>query len=124
MISEPGKPPLVLHLIYNLALGGLETGLVNLINRMPAERYRHAIACLTIADDFSRRLERTDVPVIALERRNRKVDLRVYQRLRRVFAELRPAILHTRNLPALDAQLFAAMAHVPVRIHGEHGRVT
>jgi sugar transferase (PEP-CTERM/EpsH1 system associated) len=122
MWCEPGKPPLVLHLIYNLALGGLETGLVNLINLMPAERYRHAIACLTIADDFSRRLKRADVPVIPLERRSGKVDCRVYQRLWRVFAQLQPAILHTRNLPSLDAQLFATIARVPVRIHGEHGR--
>jgi sugar transferase (PEP-CTERM/EpsH1 system associated) len=34
---------------------------------------------------------------------------------------MRPAIVHTRNLGALEAQLAAAVARVPVRIHGEHG---
>src|SRR5207344_2209514 len=38
-----GPPPLVAHLIHRLDVGGLENGLVNLINHMPAERYRHAI---------------------------------------------------------------------------------
>ena len=36
-------PPLVAHIIHRLAVGGLETGLVNLINHMSPARYRHAI---------------------------------------------------------------------------------
>ena len=35
--------PLIVHVIHRLAVGGLENGLVNLINRMPADRYRHAM---------------------------------------------------------------------------------
>jgi sugar transferase (PEP-CTERM/EpsH1 system associated) len=33
-----------------------------------------------------------------------------------------PAIVHTRNIAALEAQVPAWLAGVPVRIHGEHGR--
>ena len=33
-----GEAPLVVHLIYRLDVGGLENGLVNLINWMPADR--------------------------------------------------------------------------------------
>src|SRR5690606_14230190 len=36
--------------------------------------------------------------------------------------EYRPAIVHTRNLAALEMQCPAWAASVPVRIHGEHGR--
>ena len=36
--------------------------------------------------------------------------------------QLRPDIVHTRNLPTVDAQVVAAVAGVPCRIHGEHGR--
>ena len=35
---------------------------------------------------------------------------------------LRPAVLHTYNLAALEYAFTAAMAGVPVRIHAEHGR--
>ena len=39
------QPPLVLHVIHHLVVGGMENGLVNLINRMPPQRFRHAVAC-------------------------------------------------------------------------------
>ena len=35
---------------------------------------------------------------------------------------MRPAIVHTRNLAALETVVPAWAAGVPVRIHGEHGR--
>ena len=41
------QPPLVAHLIYRLDIGGLETLLVDTINRMPPGRYRHVVICLT-----------------------------------------------------------------------------
>ena len=40
----------------------------------------------------------------------------------RILRELRPAIVHTRNLPALEFLSIAALAGVRGRIHGEHGR--
>src|SRR5262245_27027970 len=52
--------PLIAHVIYRLDVGGLENGLVNLINRIPADRFRHAIVCLTDYSEFSRRIRRDD----------------------------------------------------------------
>jgi len=46
----------------------------------------------------------------------------MYRQLWHTFRQLRPAIVHTRNLAALEAQLPAWAARVPVRVHGEHGR--
>ncbi len=40
----------------------------------------------------------------------------------RLLRQYRPAIVHTRNLAALEMQPAAWAARVPVRIHGEHGR--
>ena len=61
-------PPLVLHVIHHLATGGLENGLVNLINRMPASAFRHAIACVEDYSSFRDRLADPGVEVIALNR--------------------------------------------------------
>lgn len=118
----PGRhPPLVCHVIHALRMGGLENGLVNLINRMPAERYRHAVICLSSHDRFAERIARADVEVFALHKREGKDPL-TYWRLWRLLRRLRPAIVHTRNLGAVDAHLPAWLAGVRVRIHGEHGR--
>lgn len=114
-------PPLVVHIIHRLAVGGLENGLVNLINGMPGHAYRHAIICLTDYSAFRTRLQRVDVPVLALHKQPGK-DVGVHVRLWRVLKALRPDIVHTRNLPALEYIVTAALAGAPGRVHGEHGR--
>jgi sugar transferase (PEP-CTERM/EpsH1 system associated) len=114
-------PPLIVHVVYRFGLGGLENGIVNLVNRMPRERWRHAIVALTdISADFVARVERADVRYVALEKRPGHL-VRDYPRLYRLLRELRPAVVHTRNLAALEAAVPAWAAGVPVRIHGEHG---
>ena len=47
-------------------VGGLENGLVNLINRLPEHAYRHAIVSLTEITDFRKRVLRDDVRYYAL----------------------------------------------------------
>jgi sugar transferase (PEP-CTERM/EpsH1 system associated) len=114
-------PPLIVHVVYRFGMGGLENGIVNLVNRMPRERWRHAIVALTdISADFVARIERADVRYVALEKRPGHL-VRDYPRLYRLLRELRPAVVHTRNLAALEASVPAWAAGVPVRIHGEHG---
>ena len=118
----PDRPPLIAHVVYRLAVGGLENGVVNLINRLPADRWRHAVVSLTDVDPvFARRIARDDVPLIALHKPPGQ-GLWQYPALWRTFRRLRPAIVHTRNLAALEAQLPAWAAGVPGRVHGEHGR--
>ena len=111
----------VAHVIYRLAIGGLENGLVNLINRLPAEKFRHTVICLTDYTDFRARIDRSDVEVVALRKRPGN-DIRMLVRLWSLFRELGPDIVHTRNLAALEASVPAWLAGVPIRVHGEHGR--
>jgi len=115
------EPPLIAHVIFRLDVGGLENGLVNLINRIPAGRFRHAIVSLTDYSAFRQRIQRGDVPVFALNKPPGNSPATLV-RLWRLLRRLRPDIVHTRNLGALEAVLPAALAGVPVRIHGEHGR--
>jgi sugar transferase (PEP-CTERM/EpsH1 system associated) len=114
-------PPLIAHLIHRLDVGGLENGLVNLINHMPPDRYRHAIICLKDASAYQERIRRPGVQIISINKREGK-DWGHYLRLYRTIRALRPAILHTRNLSGLEGQVLAALAGVPLRVHGEHGR--
>jgi sugar transferase (PEP-CTERM/EpsH1 system associated) len=116
--TEP--PALVAHVIYRLAVGGLENGVVNLINGLPASEFRHVVITLAGFSDFRDRITRPDVTVLSLDKRPGK-DPRAYVRLYRALRRLRPRVVHTRNLGTVDLQWVAALARVPVRIHGEHG---
>jgi len=112
--------PLILHVIHHLATGGLENGLVNLINHLPENRFRHAIACVEDFSDFRFRLTRSDTPVIALHR-SRVGVWRLRRDLFHLCRRLQPTIVHSRNQSGLDALLPARLAGVPHCIHGEHG---
>ena len=114
-------PPLIVHVIHQLDVGGLENGLVNLLNHLPTGRYRHAIVCLKNATAFRQRLMAPGVEIISLDKREGK-DWRHYVRLYRVLRRLQPAVVHTRNLDCIEAQLLAWLAGVRLRVHGEHGR--
>lgn len=114
--------PLIAHVVYRFAVGGLENGVVNLINHMPARRWRHVVLSLTEVDPaFAARIRRDDVACISLHKPSGQ-GFWQYPALWRQFRALRPAIAHTRNLAALEAQFPAWLAGVPGRVHGEHGR--
>ncbi len=121
--SQEGKRRQVhiAHVIFALKMGGLENGLINIINRMPTDRYRHSIVCITSYDCFSERLKIDDVAIYALNKKD-GIDLQMYLKMWSLFRKIKPDIVHTRNLSAVEAQLPAFFAGVPYRIHGEHGR--
>ncbi len=114
--------PLVLHVVYRFDTGGLENGVVNLINRLHG--YRHAVLALTdCVDAFCARIERADTVFVSLHKppgQSLKVAPAYLRQLRR----LQPDVVHTRNLAALEMQLPTWWAGVQARVHGEHGRDT
>jgi len=113
--------PCIVHVVYRFDVGGLENGVVNLVNRLPPESYRHVIVALTEVTDFRHRVLRDDVRFIEL-RKSAGHGYRLFPKLYRLFREIEPDIVHTRNLAALEATIPALAAGVSVRIHGEHGR--
>ncbi|MCK9605998.1 MAG: TIGR03088 family PEP-CTERM/XrtA system glycosyltransferase [Methylomonas sp.] len=114
------QPPLIVHIIYRLGVGGLENGLVNLINRMPTDSYRHAIICLTDSTDFSQRIQRPDVAIYEIHKKPGQ-DVESFVKVYKLLKQLKPTLVHTRNLAAIEYQLCAFFAGVPFRVQGEHG---
>ena len=111
--------PLVVHVVNSLAVGGLENGVVNLVNTTAA-RFRHVIVCMTTDGPLHGRL-RPEVEVVVLGKRPGQ-DPWALLRLVRLLRHLRPLIVHSRNWPAVDAIPAARVARVPLVVHGEHGR--
>ncbi|HEX8603380.1 MAG TPA: TIGR03088 family PEP-CTERM/XrtA system glycosyltransferase [Pseudoduganella sp.] len=114
--------PLIVHLIYRLDFGGLETLMVERINRMPAGAYRHAIVCLTDWNPaFAGKITRAGVALHALHKQPGQSP-GTHVALWRLLRRLRPAVLHSYNLSAVEYGAAALLAGVPVRVNGAHGR--
>jgi sugar transferase (PEP-CTERM/EpsH1 system associated) len=119
MVVAMSARPVVVHVIHSLATGGLENGVVNLVNHAGSD-FRHVIVCMTGEGAMRDRLK-PGVEVFAIGKRPGQ-DLGAVWRLVTLLARLRPAIVHSRNWPAFDAVPAARLAGVSVVVHGEHGR--
>jgi len=119
--NRPAAVPLVVHLIYRLDFGGLETLLVDCINHMPPERYRHAVVCLTGYTAFADKITRPGVELYALDKAP-GLGLGIHVKLFKLLRRLRPSVLHTYNFACAEYAAPAWLAGVPVRVHAEHGR--
>lgn len=115
------SPITVVHVLFRFGIGGLENGLVNLINGLDRSRYRHVIVCLADYDPiFLQRVQVANIEIHALDKRPGQ-DLRVWWRMWRLLRAVRPTILHTRNFACLELQLLGYLVGVRGRVHGEHG---
>ncbi len=110
--------PLVVHLLHRFDTGGLENGVANLINHLPS--FRHAVVAVTEITAFKERVKAPGTLFIALNKAPGQ-GLWLYPRVYRLLRELRPAVVHTRNLGAMEFQVPAWAARVPLRVHSEHG---
>jgi len=121
MTELSNMPTHIVHVVYAFATGGLENGVVNIINRLPTDKYRHTIVCLTDHDsEFFARITTKNVQIIDLHKPAGNGVGWLFK-CWKLLIKLKPDICHSRNLSALEAQLPAFLAGVSYRIHGEHG---
>lgn len=110
---------LIAHIVFRFDYGGLENGVVNVIKGLSDSHFRHAVIALTEATEFAERLP-AGAAIHSIGKKPGK-DLGAYIRLFRLLRELKPDIVHTRNMGTMDCAFIAFLARVPIRIHGEHG---
>lgn len=106
--------------MHRFDYGGLENGLVNIINTMDRSACRHAVIALTEATAFAERITNPTTTVHSLHKQPGK-DPRAYLRLWSLLRQLRPAVLHTRNIGTLDCVAIGRLAGIRACVHGEHG---
>ena len=109
----------VLHVVPSFNMGGMENGVVNLINHTNPDVFSHEICCITTSGNADLRLKRR-VRIFEMHKREGN-DWRLIPRLVRLMRKREPDIVHTRNWGATDAILSAKIAGVRTVIHGEHG---
>lgn len=111
--------PTVAHIVFRFDYGGLENGVVNILNELKGDGVRHVVIALTEASSFADRLT-GDVDVHSIGKRPGK-DPKSYIRLYRLLRQISPDVVHTRNFGTIDCSFVAFLAGVPVRLHSEHG---
>lgn len=119
-----GAAPLigVHHVVLSLQPGGLENGVVNVVNQLDRRRFASTICCLKEAGEFARRIEDPRVEVHEMGWVS-GTDFYLPVRLARLFRRTRARIVHTRNAEAFFyGFLGAKLAGVPALVHSEHGR--
>lgn len=110
----------IVHVVYSFSVGGLENVIVQLINRLPADRFEHVVLSLTTISDFKQRITQPGVRFIELHKPPGHA-IPLYPRIYQLLRELRPDVVHTCNLGPLEIVPLAWLARVPLRIHAEHG---
>jgi sugar transferase (PEP-CTERM/EpsH1 system associated) len=110
----------IVHVVYSFSVGGLENVIVQLINRLPADQFEHVLLSLTTISDFKDRITQPGVRFIELHKPPGHA-VPLYPRIYRLLRELKPDVVHTCNLAALEVTPLAWLARVPCRIHAEHG---
>lgn len=115
----PG-PVRVMHVVFALHPGGMEHGVVKLVNGLDRAQVESSI-CSTTPGGALTPLVSATVPVYELRRKAGNDPSLVWQ-LYRVFRRARPHIVHTHAWGTLiEGWIAARLARVPVVIHGEHG---
>jgi len=121
MTETVQQPIHIAHLVWHFSTGGLENGMVNLINHLPQNGFRHSIITLTGYDAaFASRITTNNVSYYSLDKKEGH-DWSIMGKLNTLLKQLTPDILHSRNLATLELQAVGWWRKVPVRLHGEHG---
>ena len=118
-MSSARRPIKVLHILHAFSHGGLENGIVNIINGSPPD-IEHELCLLTTADEFIHRL-RKPVRYYQLHKGPGN-SLTTVLELRRFIRQSGANIVHTRNWGAFDGIIAACLCPGIALLHGEHGR--
>lgn len=115
------RPIHIQHVLLSLEPGGLENGVVNVVNRLDPQRFRSSICCLRRVGEFASRITNPAVEVLDF-RSSGGTDVRTMLALARHFRRSATDVVHTRNAEAyFHGFVGAKLAGLPI-VHSEHGR--
>jgi sugar transferase (PEP-CTERM/EpsH1 system associated) len=111
-----------MHVVNVLSLSGMEHGVIKQVNRLDAARFAPSICCLAFQRDETRAVLNPRVPVRELRKAAGR-NLGLVPRLAACFRRERVDIVHSHNWQTFFYTVAAAaLARVPLRVHGLHGR--
>jgi sugar transferase (PEP-CTERM/EpsH1 system associated) len=109
-----------MHVVDQLGKGGLENGLVNLIEHLDQTRFEHVVYAIRRLGPNADRLGSRGIQVICQGKRDTDSAIQVGS-LARAIRQVQPEIVHSRNWAAVEAVPAARWFRKCAAIHSEHG---
>src|SRR5512133_1032355 len=110
----------ILHVVDHLGKGGLENGLVNVIENLDPSRFEHVVYAIRKLGPNADRLAARGVNVICQGKQDTDSAIQV-RALAGAIRKVRPAIVHSRNWAAVEAVPAARWVRGCKAVHSEHG---
>jgi sugar transferase (PEP-CTERM/EpsH1 system associated) len=110
----------ILHVVDNLGKGGLENGLVNVIQHSDPSRFEHVVYAIRQLGPNAERLAEIGVRVICQGKRDTDSQIQI-PRLVHAIRAIRPDIVHSRNWAAVEAVIAGRWVGSCKLVHSEHG---
>ncbi len=119
---KPGQTKIhIMHVQESLEVGGMENGIVNLVNRMDKGVFSLSVCCINRTGALRERIVDRSVKVFDLGQKE-GIACGLPFRLRALFRKERVDIVHTHNFySGFYGIPGARLAGVPLVVHGEHG---
>jgi len=114
-------PIRVMHVVYGLGRGGLQTGLENLFSRMDRDRFEHVICVLRPPIDHPMcqgLAEHARLMCLATTESGSRFQAAA---IAKAIREVKPDIVHSRNWGCIEAVPAARWVGSCAVVHGEHG---
>ncbi len=111
-----------MHVVDHLGKGGLENGLVNLINGLDPDRFEHVVCAVRVLGPNAARLPGS-VRVFCMGKSESDFPIQI-TKLARVIREVDPQIVHSRNWGTVEAVAAARWVRSCAAVHSEHGLET
>jgi len=109
----------IMHIVDHLGKGGLENGLVNVIQHLDCTRFEHVVYAIRKLGPNADRLAKLGVRVLCQGKQDSDSAIQAGALVRGI-REVRPDIVHSRNWAAIEAVPAARWARCKV-VHSEHG---
>jgi sugar transferase (PEP-CTERM/EpsH1 system associated) len=109
-----------MHVVDHLGKGGLENGLVNLINSLDPRRFEHVVYAIHRLGPNADRLPKDRVRILCQGKQDTDSRLQI-PKLARAIRAVKPDIVHSRNWAAIEAVIAARMVGSCCAVHSEHG---
>ena len=115
-------PLRILHVVRaGRAEGGMENGIVNLVNCMD-ERFAPSVCALDAEETFSARIHRPGVHCVVLPPRRQGIDWSLVRRLAALLRREQIDIIHSHNWGTFIYSVLAGRLAGVAIVHGEHGK--
>ena len=110
----------IMHILYSFDVGGLETGIANLINHMDAEKFSHSICVFSKRTSALEKVENKNIKLHIIKRNFRNDPVSIL-RLASLLRKNRPDIVRTYNWGGMDGVIAARLSGIRAIVHSEHG---